>query len=96
MLSKKKIFGSLAGLGFLLSVTSNVAIAQMPHAKPANFSQEQTTQFPRIEQPLGLKVGVTAGGIALIGLELWWFVWSKTKSRRVQIIKDIGVGGSSL
>ncbi len=80
MFSKKTVFGSLAGLGFLLGVTANVALAQMPHQMSPNSSQEQTTQFSRIEQPLGLKVGVTVGGIALIGLELWWFLWSKTKA----------------
>jgi plastocyanin domain-containing protein len=37
----------------------------------------QTSQFPRIEQPLSLKVSVTLGGIALIGLELWWFLLSR-------------------
>lgn len=89
MFSKKKIVRSLAGLGFLVGVTSSVAIAQMPHGKLPNSSQEQTTQFRRIEQPLGLKVGVTAGGIALIGLELWWFLWSQTKSRSVQTNRGI-------
>ncbi len=33
-----------------------------------------------IDQPLGLKVGVTIGGIALIGLELWWFLFSKSSA----------------
>lgn len=72
MLNKKTIVGSLAGLGFLLGVTTDIAVAQMP--------AENSQQFRRIEQPLELKVGVTVGGIALIGLELWWFLWSKTKS----------------
>ncbi|MDB9375942.1 hypothetical protein [Nodularia sphaerocarpa] len=31
-----------------------------------------------IEQPLALKVGVTIGGLGLIGLELWWFLFSKS------------------
>lgn len=83
MFSKKTVFSSLAGLGFLLGVTSNVALAQMPHQMSPNSSEEQTAQFRRIEQPLGLKVGVTVGGIALIGLELWWFLWSKTKAEEL-------------
>ncbi len=83
MFSKKTVFGSLAGLGFLLSVTANVALAQMPHGMSPNSSEEQTAQFRRIEQPLGLKIGVTVGGIALIGLELWWFLWSKTKAEEL-------------
>ena len=78
MLSKQKIFGSLVGLGFLLGVSSGVAVAQMPVEMPTH-SSEHTTQFRRIEQPLGLKAGVTLGGLALIGLELWWFLFSKSK-----------------
>ncbi len=78
MFSKSKILGSLAGLGFLLLLTSDVVISQMPPVEmPLSESSEQM-RFRRIEQPLGL-VGVTVGGIALIGLELWWFLWSKTK-----------------
>lgn len=79
MFSKKTIFGTLAGLGFLLGMTSGVAVAQMPVEMPASASG-QTTQFLPIEQPLELKVAVTVGGIALIGLDLWWFIFSKTKA----------------
>jgi plastocyanin domain-containing protein len=39
-------------------------------------------QFRRIEQPLSLKIGVTIGGLALISLELWWFLFSKTKHNK--------------
>lgn len=88
MFRKTTIFGSLAGLGFLLSVASNVAVAQMRVEMPAS-SSEQTSQFRRIEQPLGVKAGVTLGGIALIGLELWWFLWSKTKSQQAQSTQGI-------
>ncbi|HAA31985.1 MAG TPA: hypothetical protein DDW76_04120 [Cyanobacteria bacterium UBA11369] len=77
MFSNKKLLGSLVGLGFLLGTTSGVAVAQMP----AEHS-EQTGEFRRIEQPLGLKVGVTLGGLALLGLELWWFLFSKTKAQQ--------------
>ncbi len=74
MLNKSKIWGSLAGLGLLLSVATGV------HAATPAQGSVQTNQFRRIEQPLGVKVGVTVGGIALIGLELWWFLLSKTKA----------------
>ena len=68
-----KILASLA-VGLLLGTASGVALAQMPVE-----SSEHISQFHRIEQPLGLKVGVTFGGLALIGLELWWFLFSKKK-----------------
>jgi plastocyanin domain-containing protein len=83
MLSKKTILGNFVGLGFLLGFSSGVALAQMPHEMPAS-SSEPTTQFRRIEQPLELKAGVTIGGIALIGLELWWFLFSKTKAPQAE------------
>ena len=83
MFSKSKIWGGIAGLGLLLSTASGVVVAQMPASMPTHLS-EQTSQFRRIEQPLGLKVGVTLGGLALIGLELWWFLLSKTHSQQAK------------
>ena len=84
MFGKKTILGSLALLGLLLGVTSGAALAQMPaeHSTP-------TAQERRIEQPMGLKVGVTLGGIALISLELWWFLFSKTKSQQAEALEGI-------
>jgi plastocyanin domain-containing protein len=38
---------------------------------------------------LGLEVGVTVGGIALIGLELWWFLFSKTQSQQAKASEGI-------
>lgn len=71
MFSKKMLWGSLIAL-VLLTGTSGVTLAEIP----AHLS-EQTSQLQRIEQPLGLKVGVAIGGLALIGLELWWFLLYK-------------------
>ncbi|MEH2407860.1 hypothetical protein [Nostoc sp.] len=72
MFSKKILWGSLTAL-VLLTGTSGVTLAEIPA-----HSSEQTSQFQRIEQPLGLKVGVAIGGLALIGLELWWFLLYKS------------------
>lgn len=83
MFSKKTIVRNFIGLGFLLGVTSSVAVAQMPMEMPAS-SSNQTTQFRRIEQPLWLKAAVTLGGLGLIGLELWWFRFSKTKAQKAE------------
>lgn len=41
----------------------------------------QVNQFRRIAQPLWVKGAVTARGLALIGLEIWWFILSKPKSQ---------------
>lgn len=68
-----KVWGSIISLGLLLG-TTGVQAAEMP----ATGGQ----QFRQIEQPLTLKIGVTVGGLALIGLELWWFLFSKTKHNK--------------
>ncbi len=80
MFNKKYLIGTLVSFSLLFGVTSSPASAQMP---------EQNTQFRRIEQPIGLKLGVTLGGLALIGAELWWFVFSKTKSQQAAINQGI-------
>jgi plastocyanin domain-containing protein len=72
MLNQRQILGSLGSLGIMLSITSGVRANQIS-IPPAN----STAQFRHIEQPLSLKIGVTAGGLTLIGLELWWFLFSK-------------------
>jgi len=84
MVNKTAIIGSIASLGLGLGFASGVAVAQMPHDRNEMRSPdtEQTAQFRRIEQPLGNKVAVTLGGLGLIGLELWWFLLSKPKSRQ--------------
>jgi plastocyanin domain-containing protein len=69
-------------LGLLLSTTGN-SMAQM------STHPSSTTEFRRLEQPFALKVGFTAGGLALIGLELWWFLFSKPKSRQAEARQGI-------
>lgn len=88
MFSKKVIFGNLVGLGFLLGISSGVAANQMPMEMP-HSSTERNVQFRQIEQPLGLKLGVTLGGVALIGLELWWFMFSKNKAQKTEVNQGI-------
>lgn len=86
--SKKVI--SLAGLGFLLALTPDIALAQkeMEVEMPASAG-EQTSQFQKIEQPLSLKLAVALGGLGLIGAELWWFMFSKTKSQKALVKQGI-------
>ena len=78
MFNKKNIIASLAGIGFLIAIAPPKAMAQMPDEM--SISKEKNLEFRRIEQPLGLKAAVTLGGIGLIGLELWWFLFSKPKA----------------
>lgn len=90
MASKQKLLSGLAAVGVLLGTlaSGNLGLAQMEMEQPLS---ETEIRFRRIEQPLAVKVGVTAGGIALIGLELWWFLFSKTKAQRVEIEAGEGV-----
>ncbi|KOP28216.1 hypothetical protein AMR41_00655 [Hapalosiphon sp. MRB220] len=90
MVNKTAIIGSIASLGVVLGVACEQAIgrsaapeaiAQVP--PQTHLSQtELTSQFKRIEQPLGNKAAVTLAGLGLIGLELWWFLLSKPKSQK--------------
>ncbi|MGH2415071.1 MAG: cupredoxin domain-containing protein, partial [Microcystaceae cyanobacterium] len=81
MRSRKMIIANLAGFGLFLGLSSSVALAQIPRKMP---EPGQTHQFRRIEQPLGLKIGVVAGGAVLIGLELWWFLFSKQQAQKAE------------
>ncbi len=72
MLKQRKILASIGSLGIMLGIASGVR-ANQTSIHPA----KSTAQFRNIEQPLSLKIGVTAGGLTLIGLELWWFLFSK-------------------
>ncbi|UBF24693.1 cupredoxin domain-containing protein [Kovacikia minuta CCNUW1] len=82
MLKKATFFGTLVGLGFLLGAISG-AIAAEPEMGTMNGNPPpQVNQFQRIEQHPGHRIAVTLGGLGLIGLELWWFLGSKPKSRQ--------------
>lgn len=83
ILKRATFLGTLAGLGFLLGAISGALAAEMPE-----HTTEQT-QFRRIEQPLGNKVAVTLGGLALIGLDLWWFLLSKPQSQKIEALEGI-------
>jgi plastocyanin domain-containing protein len=88
---KAAMASGMASLGLVFGLTTGKATAQMPHdMNPMQPSPtEQTGQFRRIEQPLANKVAVTLGGLGLIGLELWWFLLSKPKSRQAMIAAGI-------
>lgn len=81
MMNRAALIGTILSLGVVLSVTSSQATAQMIHQNTQSAA-EQTGQFHRVEQPLWAKVAVTTGGLGLIGLELWWFLLSKPRSRK--------------
>ncbi len=69
----------------LSSLITTSLLVGIPHPTKAQTSETNTSEFQRIEQPLGLKVGITAVGLGLIGLEFWWFLLSKTKAQTAQL-----------
>ncbi|MEA5575791.1 hypothetical protein [Anabaena sp. UHCC 0451] len=75
MLNKKIIISNLATYGLMLSLATTTAIANPHHAT----EKKQTAKFQTIEQPLSIKTAVSLGGLALIGMELWWFLIRKPK-----------------
>ncbi|MBK1986904.1 hypothetical protein A0J48_004990 [Sphaerospermopsis aphanizomenoides BCCUSP55] len=79
-MNKKIIFSSLTTYGIMLSLATATAIANPNHE--TSTQKQQTAKLPTIEQTLSTKTAVTAGGLALIGLELWWFLISKPKSKQ--------------
>jgi plastocyanin domain-containing protein len=70
---------TIASLGVLFG-TPGAAIAQQHPEGMLSSMPEPTSQFQPIDHPLWLKAAVTAGGLGLMGLELWWFLGSKPKS----------------
>ncbi len=74
MLNQTKIYITIMGLGLFLVITTNSVLAKKV------IETEPIKQFQKIEQPLGLKLMVLTAGLGLIGAELWWFIFSKTKS----------------
>lgn len=72
---------SLKSKKWLLSGLLSTSLLLAPHTAKAQISEADTGEFHRIEQPIGLKLGVAGAGLGLIGLELWWFLFSKTKAQ---------------
>lgn len=70
---KTQMWSSVIALGLILGINFKVTAGEMPHT--------QINQFRQIEQPLPLKVAVTLGGLSLISLELWWFIFSKKSAK---------------
>jgi plastocyanin domain-containing protein len=85
MIKKATFWGTLVGFGFLLGAVSGAIAAENPGAAKS----QNAGQFQRIEQPLQNKVAVTIGGLGLIGLELWWFLFNKPKSQKVSATNGI-------
>lgn len=99
MVKPCQLIGTLASVGLILgsggaiSVTSAAAEIMAPESNIQQHHNSISNQeFQRIEQPLSVKLLVTAIGASLIGLELWWFLGSKPKSQKANIRKPTPSG----
>ena len=90
-IGKQLVLITLIGLGLLAGLTSHALASANPHL--SNISA-QNTIVQTIQQPFWTKAVVTSVGIGLIGLEFWWFLWSKPQSRQASVndgVQDITV-----
>ena len=78
-MNQRMIWGTLTGLVIFMFMASSGQAVTMP-----SEHSHSTTQFRRIEQPLGLKAIVTLGGLGLVGLELWWFLFSQPTTKKAE------------
>jgi plastocyanin domain-containing protein len=79
MFNQRIIWGNLTGLGIVILMASG------GQATPRSSEHSTSNaQFRPIEQPLALKAVVTLGGLGLMGLELWWFLFSQPKTKKVE------------
>ncbi|MEA5572666.1 hypothetical protein [Calothrix sp. UHCC 0171] len=69
----------LVSLALLFGIHNYRTVAQTPHTTHKSEISPKS-EFQRIEQPLWGKVAVTTFGLGLIGVEIWWFLLSKSKS----------------
>ncbi|MCY7366994.1 MAG: cupredoxin domain-containing protein [Chamaesiphon sp.] len=83
MVSRSVIMATIATVGVSIGLTASGAIAQTMREYNQPTTTTQTREFQRIEQPLSSKILVTTGGLGLIAVELWWFLFSKPKSRKL-------------
>ncbi|PZO41966.1 MAG: hypothetical protein DCF19_08420 [Pseudanabaena frigida] len=56
----------------------------MSSDRDMQMESSKTNQFKAIDQPLTNKIIVTVVGAGLIGVELWWFLLSKPKSKKAE------------
>lgn len=83
MFKKTTFLGILIGAEFFLSTVYGTTAIEIIESNLNSHDKisSQTIQFKQIKQPLSDQIIVTIGGLGLIGLDLWWFLFSKPPSK---------------
>lgn len=81
MNQKKTLLISLLSLGIFFGTASA--------SQAAPTKAKINSQFYRIEQPVPIKILISLGGLGLIGIEIWWFLFSKTEAAKANIQQGI-------
>lgn len=76
-------------IGLYLSqlLLSLILMTSVEAAAPESSSQT-SENFRQIQQPIPVKIAVTGAGLGLIGLEIWWFLFSKPKAKKANQTHD--------
>ncbi|MEL7037371.1 MAG: hypothetical protein AAFO04_17380 [Cyanobacteria bacterium J06592_8] len=64
-----------------LILATSVQAASPTSASPTSASPTPE-KFHQIQQPVPIKIAVTTAGLGLMGLEIWWFMFSKSKAKK--------------
>ncbi len=84
MFAKNQRYNLLLSLGLIVGVATGTAVAQI--SEPTSPPTEESR---RADRSTSSKIAVTLGGLALIGAELWWFQFSKTKARQAEVKQGV-------
>lgn len=68
----------------LLSSLTGIVLSLMTIFPVTAAETKSNRGFQKIQQPLAIKLLVSAGGIGLIGLELWWFLFSEKTAKKAE------------
>ncbi|MCG5057359.1 MAG: cupredoxin domain-containing protein [Limnoraphis sp. WC205] len=76
-------------IGYYFSqILLSLILANSVQAASSESHSQTTEKFHKIQQPIPVKIAVTAAGLGLIGLEIWWFMFSKPQAKQATQTQD--------
>lgn len=86
MFNRKLWMSLITSIGFFIGLTTHSVIAQVPDPKIPSVSHNSTHNQPFYPSPQDV---ITLSGLALIALELWYFLGNKSKGQKAETNGDI-------